>query len=217
VAIPVRPERGRRAARTRGARRGTSSPRKVRSIYIWGIVDGMSVPLLLLGLLERAPSHGYDLKRDYDTFFGAGRSLPFGQLYATLSRLARDGKATMDEVSPGNGPERKRYVITEQGATEVNNWLTTPVPPEPHLQSVLFAKVILSLMLDRPVEAYLDGQRHAHLARMCELTAAKQSSCLIENILTEHTLFHLEANLRWLGTTIARLDALRAEIRPKVP
>jgi DNA-binding PadR family transcriptional regulator len=26
----------------------------------------MSVPLTLLGLLERRPSHGYDLKRDYD-------------------------------------------------------------------------------------------------------------------------------------------------------
>jgi hypothetical protein len=33
----------------------------------------MSVPLTLLGLLERGPSHGYDLKRDYDAFFGRGR------------------------------------------------------------------------------------------------------------------------------------------------
>ncbi len=29
----------------------------------------MSVPLTLLGLLERGPSHGYDLKRDYNAFF----------------------------------------------------------------------------------------------------------------------------------------------------
>ena len=36
----------------------------------------MSVPLTLLGLLEREPSHGYDLKRDYDTFFGRGKPLP---------------------------------------------------------------------------------------------------------------------------------------------
>ena len=26
---------------------------------------GMSVPLMLIGLLEREPSHGYDLKRDF--------------------------------------------------------------------------------------------------------------------------------------------------------
>jgi len=38
--------------------------------------------MALLGLLDRDPSHGYDLKRDYDTYFGRGRPLPFGQAYA---------------------------------------------------------------------------------------------------------------------------------------
>jgi hypothetical protein len=31
------------------------------------------VPLTLLGLLEREPSHGHDLKRDYDRYFGRGK------------------------------------------------------------------------------------------------------------------------------------------------
>src|SRR5689334_5679985 len=83
----------------------------------------MSVPLTLLGLLEREPSHGYDLKRDYDTFFSRGKPLSFGQVYATLGRLARDGKVVISEVGPGEGPDRKRYVITERGATEVQTWL----------------------------------------------------------------------------------------------
>src|SRR4051812_17195911 len=99
----------------------------------------MSVPLTLLGLLEREPSHGYDLKRDYDTFFGRGRPLPFGQVYSTLGRLARDGKVVISEVEAGEGPDRKRYVITELGATELDAWLTQPVEPEPHLQTVLFS------------------------------------------------------------------------------
>ncbi len=66
----------------------------------------MSVPLALLGLLEREPSHGYDLKRDYDTFFGRAKPLPFGQVYATLGRLARDGKIIAAEAEPGAGPDR---------------------------------------------------------------------------------------------------------------
>ena len=77
----------------------------------------MSVPLTLLGLLEREPSHGYDLKRDYDTFFGRGKPLPFGQVYATLARLARDGKAVAGEAEPGDGPDRKRYAITDRPAS----------------------------------------------------------------------------------------------------
>ena len=45
----------------------------------------MSVPLTLLGLLEREPSHGYDLKRDYDAYSGRDKPVPYGQVYATLA------------------------------------------------------------------------------------------------------------------------------------
>jgi DNA-binding PadR family transcriptional regulator len=174
----------------------------------------MSVPLTLLGLLEREPSHGYDLKRDYDTYFGRGRPLPFGQVYSTLSRLARDGKVVINDVAPGEGPERKRYVITDRGATEVDVWLTEPVEPEPHLQTVLFAKVVLALMLGRPAERYLDTQRHAHVKRMRELTELKRTGSLVDTFLVDHGLFHLEADLRWIDMTVDRLDALAQAVRP---
>ena len=173
----------------------------------------MSVPLTLLGLLERRPSHGYDLKRDYDAFFGRGRPLPFGQVYSTLGRLARDGKVVISEVGPGEGPDRKRYVITDVGATEVDTWLTEPVEPEPHLQTVLFAKVVLALMLGRSAENYLDTQRAAHLQRMRELTEIKRTGGLVDTLLADHGLFHLEADLRWIDLTAARLDALAKEVR----
>jgi DNA-binding PadR family transcriptional regulator len=174
----------------------------------------MTVPLTLLGLLEREPSHGYELKRDYDVFFGRGKPLPFGQVYATLGRLARDGKVVISEVEPGAGPDRKRYVITELGATEVETWLTEPVPAEPHLQTVLFTKVVLALMLGRPAAGYLDTQRAAHLQRMRELTEIKRTGNLVDALLADHGLFHLEADLRWIDLTAARLDALAAAVRP---
>src|SRR5882724_6062573 len=158
----------------------------------------MNVPLTLLGLLEREPSHGYDLKRDYDHLFGRDKPLSFGQVYATLARLARDGKVVMSEVGPGEGPDRKRYIITELGATEVETWLTEPVAAEPHLQTVLFAKVVLALMLGRPAEGYLDTQRGAHLQRMRELTEIKRTGSMVDALLADHGLFHLEADLRWI-------------------
>ncbi|MEV4133152.1 PadR family transcriptional regulator [Dactylosporangium sp. NPDC049742] len=173
----------------------------------------MSVPLTLLGLLEREPSHGYDLKRDYDTFFGRGKPLSFGQVYATLGRLARDGKVVISDVEPGEGPDRKRYVITDAGATEVDAWLAEPVEPEPHLQTVLFAKVVLSLMLGRSAEDYLDMQRSAHLRRMQQLTEIKRAGNLVDAMLADHGLYHLEADLHWIETTVARLDALTKEIQ----
>lgn len=173
----------------------------------------MTVPLTLLGLLEREPSHGYDLKRDYDELFGRGKPLPFGQVYSTLARLARDGKVEAGEPEPGAGPERKRYVITDQGVTEVQSWLAEPVAPEPHLQTVLFAKVVLALMTDRPAEVYLDTQRAAHLQRMRELTDLKRTGTMVDALLADHGLFHLEADLRWIDLTAARLDALAKAVR----
>ena len=173
----------------------------------------MSVPLTLLGLLDREPSHGYDLKRDYDTFFGRGKPLPFGQVYATLSRLARDGKVVIGESEPGAGPDRKRYVITELGATEVETWLSEPVEAEPHLQTVLFAKVVLAIMLGRDAERYLDAQRASHLGRMRELTEIKRTGSLVDALLADHGLFHLDADLRWIDVTSARLGALAQEVR----
>ena len=168
----------------------------------------MSVPLTLLGLLEREPSHGYDLKRDYDTWFGRGKPLPYGQVYATLSRLARDGKAIAGPAEHGEGPDRKRYAITEAGIADVERWLSEPAAPEPHLQTVLFAKVVLALMLGRPAAGYLDVQRAAHLARMRELTEQIQNGGILDTVLADYGLYHMEADLRWIDHTAARLDTI---------
>src|SRR5260221_5819484 len=102
----------------------------------------MSVPLTLLGLLERGPSHGYDLKRDYDAYFGRGKPLRYSQVYATLSRLARDGKAIPGPVEQEAGPERRRYVITEAGIAPVERVLAHPAPPEPGLPSQLVGHLV---------------------------------------------------------------------------
>jgi DNA-binding PadR family transcriptional regulator len=174
---------------------------------------GMSVPLTILGLLEREPSYGYDLKRDYDSFFSRGKPLPFGQVYATLGRLTRDGKAAAGDIEPGEGPDRKRYVITDLGASEVETWLSEPVEPEPYLQTTLFTKVVLSIMLGKSAEHYLDLQRSAHLQRMRELTELKRNGSLVDALLADHGLFHLESDLRWIDVTSARLSALAEVVR----
>jgi DNA-binding PadR family transcriptional regulator len=173
----------------------------------------MSVSHTLLGLLEDGPKHGYELKRQYDERFAAGRPLAFGQVYATLARLLRNGLVEVDAVETDGGPERKRYAITDLGVTDLDQWLGRPEPPEPHLQTALFAKVALALLSARPATAFLDVQRTAHLKRMRELTAIKASGDLAAKLVADYALFHLEADLRWLELTAARLDELALELR----
>jgi hypothetical protein len=78
---------------------------------------------------------------------------------------------------------------------------------------VLFSKVVLALMLGRPAETYLDAQRAAHLQRMRELTELKRTGGLMDALLADHGLFHLEADLRWIDVTSARLNALAEMVR----
>lgn len=43
---------------------------------------------------------------------------------------------------------------------------------------------------------------------MRELTELKQQGSLVDALLADHGLFHLEADLRWIDITEARLAAL---------
>ncbi len=125
-----------------------------------------------------------------------------------MSRLARDGKAVPGPAEQGAGQERRRYVITEAGIAEVERWRAEPAPPEPDLTSELFAKVVLAVMLGRQAGSYLDAQRAAHLQRMRELTELKRDSDQVGVLLADHALYRLEADLRWIDHTAARLDLL---------
>ncbi len=119
---------------------------------------------------------------------------------------------TAQGSAPGGGPDRKRYAITDAGVEHLEQWLREPEPPEPRLQAVLFAKVVLALLSHRPAAAYLDAQRAAHLERMRELTAMRRAGPLRQSLLADYGLFHLEADLRWIDLTAARLDQLAKEI-----
>lgn len=174
----------------------------------------MSVGHTLLGLLERGPRHGYELKRAYDEHFGHDRPLHYGQVYSTLSRLLRNGLIEENGVEPGGGPDRKRYAVTAEGVTDVERWLATPEKPEPYLQSALFTKVVIALLSGRDAEDLLDSQRATHLDAMRELTARKAGGDLTDQLICDHALFHLEADLRWLELTTARLTDLGKQVRP---
>jgi DNA-binding PadR family transcriptional regulator len=172
----------------------------------------MSMPNIILGLLEREPRHGYELRRLYDERFAADRSVSAAQIYAALSRLERRGRVLVQGIEPGNGPDRRVYAITEQGVTDLSRWLQEPEPPQRGKQNVLFAKVVLAMLTGRDPQRFLDLQRQAHVHRMRELTRFKRAAGLGEMLLADHALFHVEADLRWLEVTAQRLDDLREEL-----
>jgi DNA-binding PadR family transcriptional regulator len=102
------------------------------------------------------------------------RPMQYGQVCTTLAKLLRKGLVTVDEVDGENGPDRKRYTITDAGVTDVQRWLVGPERPERYLQSTLYAKVVGALPTGRSAATVLDVQRDEHLVAMRELTKRKR-------------------------------------------
>jgi DNA-binding PadR family transcriptional regulator len=171
----------------------------------------MSTAYPLLGLLQQKPRYGYDLKKTYDAVFGQEKPLAFGQVYDTLRRMLRDRQITEESIEQQGGPVRKRYAITPTGRSELEEWLGKP-EPTPGMQTVLFVKVATAILLDKSPEVFLDAQRKAHLQKMRELTRLRREGNLSQALRADYALFHLEADLRWIDVTVARINELAKEI-----
>jgi DNA-binding PadR family transcriptional regulator len=173
----------------------------------------MTTTYALLGILGRQPSYGYELKRDYDFYFGRQKPLAFGQVYATLSRFLRDQKISVQATEQGGGPERKLYAITDMGRTDLESWLIIPEKLHPDMQTVLFIKVVTAILLNKEPDMFLDAQRAAILARMREITRLRHEGDLAQLLQADYALFHLDADLLWIDLTVARLQELKKEIQ----
>ncbi len=173
----------------------------------------MDNALTLLGLASVAPSYGYDLKHTYDRYFGLKKPLAFGQVYATLARMIRDGYLVELGAEAGAGPDRRRYAVTDQGRAHLSDWMMTPDVPSEALQANLFAKVVVALLTDNDAQELLDRQRAQHMRQMRVLTQAKQDADLMHVLLYDHALFHIEADLHWIDLTSARLEAMKANLK----
>lgn len=172
----------------------------------------MSTSHTLLALLEREPAYGYTLKRDFDERFSRTKPLAFGQVYAALSRFERLGWARAIDVEAGDGPDRKRYRITADGVSVVDEWVYTAHSPAEFSSSNLFARVSVALISGRSAAEVLDNQRRLHLARMRELTVARKTADEANLLAITYELAHLDADLRWIADAGSRLESARAAL-----
>jgi len=144
------------------------------------------------------------------------KPLAFGQVYTTLARLSRDGLVTTAGQARAGGPERTSYTLTKAGRRALRQWLTEVEPPAPHVTSTLLAKVVVALLVAdaEHARAYLIAQRQAHTARLRELTVAKTDPAapIGEVIAADFAIGHLDADLRWLQTTLDRVADLHREV-----
>jgi DNA-binding PadR family transcriptional regulator len=169
-------------------------------------------------LLARRPQHGYELKQAYDAALPQAKPLAFGQVYATLGRLERDGLVEPSGSDQAGGPERTTFALTAKGRTGLTEWLDEVETPAPYVTSTLLAKVIVALLVADTTQAraYLVAQRQAHTDRLRELTRLKTdpSATVGDVIAADFAIAHLDADLRWLVATLDRVADLYYEVHP---
>ena len=78
----------------------------------------------ILGLLNRGPMTGYDIKKAFDdralyNFWHAEHS----QVYPELAKLVKEGLLEYETVITGEKLEKKLYRLTEKGAKDFHDWL----------------------------------------------------------------------------------------------
>ena len=166
----------------------------------------MTVQHALMGVLAEGPAHGYDLKRAYDDRFPGAKPLAFGQVYGALSRLQEDGLVEAVETSQEGGPERTAYALTDQGRSSLQDWLARTEPAGPYAAVDLVRKTTTALRLGADAGGFLQRQRAVHLSMMRELVRLQgEVEGADARIAIDHTITHLDADLRWLETATARV------------
>jgi DNA-binding PadR family transcriptional regulator len=89
----------------------------------------MSLPHILLGLLNEKPRTGYDLARAIEVEVAPLWRAELSQIYPALARLRRAGFVLLRVLGPERGPRRNLYRITAAGRRELRRWIAEPAAP----------------------------------------------------------------------------------------
>lgn len=102
----------------------------------------MSLKYAILGLLDRGPKTGYEIKVYFRDAIKNFWNVSDGQLYPTLRTLCEEGLITKSETEGGGGAARNLYTITEAGRKEFLEWLQTPERSIPELKEPFLLKLL---------------------------------------------------------------------------
>ncbi|GAA3300637.1 PadR family transcriptional regulator [Dactylosporangium vinaceum] len=155
---------------------------------------------VVLALLAKEPAHGYELRKRIERALGPlGGALNAGQIYVTLTRLAKAGLVSCEDTVSQH-KDRRVYSLTPGGQQRVTEWLAEVSWPRPdltefHLKLVTAAAARLADPLD-----LVEAQRHDLLGRLrdAQRTALDRALDPVAGLLVEGVVLRLRADLQWL-------------------
>jgi DNA-binding PadR family transcriptional regulator len=170
---------------------------------------------VVLALLAKEPSHGYQLRARLREALGPlGEAMNDGQVYVTLTRLEKAGLVTCEStVGTPDKPDRKVYELTAAGQQRVADWFAEVSWPKPdlaefHLKLIAAAAARLADPL-----AIVDTQRRELLRRLrdAQRAAMAEPDGSDGALLLEGIVLRLQADLHWLEACERNWTGRRAQ------
>lgn len=180
----------------------------------------MSLRYAALAMVAERAMHGYELKARFDELTGGFWELNYGQVYAVLDRLEREGLVEGEWLAPGpgeapkGGRQRRIYRITPRGLEALQRWRRSPVERARPLRDEVFLRLAAADRSDlSQVLGMLHQQRQIYLRKMAQITHQKlklqtrpsSAESLLTSLIIDAALFHAEADLRWIDLCEQRI------------
>ncbi len=163
--------------------------------------------LLLLGLLRQEHRHGYQLHEFVEANMALCTDLKRATAYLLLDRMAAKGWVTFETTQEGNRPPRRVYRLTPAGEQAFQAMLAAGLTS--HTLTRLAGDVALAFLDALPPDqaASLLRQRREAMRAARETLLATPPHRGSLQLVIEHQLRHLAAELEWLDELIQRLES----------
>lgn len=156
----------------------------------------------MLAMLAKEPAHGYELRSRMRAALGPlGEAMNAGQIYVTLTRLAKAGLVTSERADGlPDRPDRLVYALTPAGQQRVAGWLSEVHWPKPDLTEFHLKLVAAAAARLADPIALIDGQRREVLRRLRDTQRAALDRTVdpVAALLLEGVVLRLRADLDWL-------------------
>lgn len=171
----------------------------------------------LLGLLNKRPLSGYDLKCIFNRFSAFHWNESNAQIYPMLKALEKDGLVS-SEVDPDSGKRQRRiYAITAAGTDALNAWFLEPVEMPKYREELLLklsnsqhlpASVMLKHLDD--YEFQLNNKRHVLMKQFEHIDSSHgaRPDYAVLTLTYDYAQMLLEAKLKWCQHARLRLQQM---------
>jgi len=172
----------------------------------------------VLGLLQDAPMHGYELRKRLNSVLGSFRAISYGSLYPCLKDLLHRGLIVEDGPADAGAPalagrrSKVVYKMTAEGKEYFQQWLDQSGPEtweddrfDVHLAFFGRTDATVRMRILQGRRTRLE-ERLANLRESAGRTRERLDSYTLQ--LQQHGLEQVEREVRWLGELIDREASL---------